>query len=105
MVFQSTMKKHFLILISFALFAGCKKDTTVTKEAGPATTVENYTKYSILKGEHYCDKTMIKDFTGTGMNLKVKFDSTCIYANIDPENQYDINKLVGFTEGIDNHVN
>src|SRR4051812_15263148 len=96
--------KNFLIIVSFALLAGCKKETALTKNT-TATTTDSYTKYSIFKADHYCDKTLIKNFTGTAMNLKVKFDSTCIYTSVDPENQYDINKLVGFTEGIDNHIN
>jgi hypothetical protein len=39
------------------------------------------------------------------MKCNIRFDSSCIYTTINPENQYDINKLVGFTEGIDNHIN
>jgi len=96
--------KNFLIIISFTLLVGCKKNALVANDV-PATAVDSYIKYSILKNGHYCDKTVIKTFTGVAMNLKVKFDSTAIYSNIDPQNQYDINKLVGFTEGTDNHVN
>jgi hypothetical protein len=105
--FSNTMMKIFCILIAFALFAGCKKDgpATIDTSGTPVTTTDTLIKYSILKDAHYCDKTAIKIFTGTAMQFNVKFDSTCIYNTIDPQNQYDINKLAGFTEGIDNHVN
>lgn len=64
-----------------------------------------YTKYTIFKGQHYCDKTAVKSFSDKTMSFKVKFDSTAIYTTLDPVNQADINKLYGFTEGIDNHIN
>jgi hypothetical protein len=97
--------KYFLAIALIIILASCKKETPATKNATPSATADSYIKYSIFKDAHYCDKTVIKTFTGTGMKLKVKFDSSAIYNNLDPENQYDINKLAGFTEGIDNHVN
>jgi hypothetical protein len=39
------------------------------------------------------------------MKFSVQFDSSAVYATISPINQYDINKLWGFTEGTDNHLN
>ena len=39
------------------------------------------------------------------MLFKVQFDSSAIYTSVDPVNQYDINKLYGFTEGQDPHLN
>ncbi|MCW3094281.1 MAG: hypothetical protein JWP81_5350 [Ferruginibacter sp.] len=68
-------------------------------------TASLYTKYTILKGAHYCDKSMLKEFTGDHISFSVKFDSTAIYKTADPLNQEDINKLYGFSEGIDNHLN
>ncbi len=97
------MKNSFIIL-ALLLFAGCKKDA-VKISSDSSLTDPLYTKYSISVGEHYCDKTTIKAFAGTHINFNVKFDSTAIYKTIDPINQYDINKLYGFSEGIDNHLN
>ncbi|MDB5201723.1 MAG: hypothetical protein JWQ27_1132 [Ferruginibacter sp.] len=39
------------------------------------------------------------------MAFVVKFDSSAIYKTLNPVNQYDINKLYGFTEGTDPHLN
>jgi len=64
-----------------------------------------FIKYTIFKGQHYCDKTSVKSFSGREMHFKVLFDSSAVYKTLDPINQADINKLYGFTEGIDNHIN
>ena len=39
------------------------------------------------------------------MKFMVKFDNSAIYQTVDPANQYDINKLWGFSEGINNQYN
>ena len=94
--------KNLVIILQLLVFAGCKKDAV---ETPVVSTTPVYTKYSILQGTHYCDKTTIKVFTGDHINFNVKFDSTAIYKTTDPVNQYDINKLYGFSEGTDNHLN
>ena len=39
------------------------------------------------------------------MKFYAKFDQTAIYTSAIPENQYDINKLYGFSEGFNNQYN
>ena len=39
------------------------------------------------------------------MSFKVKFESSAIYQTADPVNQYDIDKLFGFSEGYNHHLN
>ncbi len=39
------------------------------------------------------------------MNFAVKFDNSAIYQTTLPDNQYDINKLWGFSEGFDHQYN
>ena len=90
------------------MLAGCKKETAEVPATSPNTPPANtpaYIKYSISKGAHYCDKTTIKTFTGDHISFNVIFDSTAIYSIEESGNQHDINKLYGFTEGFDNHVN
>lgn len=99
-----------LIIFSLSLLFGCQKaavdkppvltEDSVIVDNGPA-----YIKYTILKGQHYCDRSTIRSFSGDQINFKVKFDSTAIYKAINRDNQEDINKLYGITEGIDNHTN
>ena len=100
--------RTYLFIIALLLLCSCSKETATpvqTVPVPPDTVPENlFMKYSIAKGAHYSDKTGIKPFTGTSMRLKVIFDSSAIYKTRDASNQADINKLVGFTEGADNHV-
>ena len=99
----------YLFIIALFLLCSCSKETATPVEivpVPPAAVPENlFIEYIIARGGHYSDKTGIKPFAGTLMRLNVKFDSSAIYTNRDPANQADINKLVGFTEGTDNHVN
>ena len=39
------------------------------------------------------------------MSFVVKFDNSAIYQTVIAENQYDINKLWGFSEGFDHQYN
>ncbi len=100
------MKYSFLCLAIFIIINSCKKEQTITANP-PATTapVEIFVEYNIAAGEHFCDKSSVKPLTTAAMLFKVKFDSSAIYTSLDPLNQYDINKLYGFTEGQDPHVN
>jgi len=95
--------KNLLIVLQLLLLAGCQKETLT--ESSPLIPPTGFITYSILKGSHFSDKSSIKVFTGTGLSFNVKFDSSAIYQTIDPANQYDINKLCGFTEGNNNHIN
>jgi len=103
---MKNLSSFFVIL----LLVGCQKDLVEMPVLAPDVpviidTTPVYTKYTIFKGQHYCDKTAVKSFSDKEMSFKVIFDSTAIYTTLDPVNQGDINKLVGFTEGIDNHIN
>lgn len=74
------------ILFSLILFLSCdKKD-------------DGYTIFKIKKGNHkssskleFTDK---KEFT-----FKVQFNESAIYDLNDPENQWDVNKLIGISDG------
>ena len=100
------MKYTIICFTVFTIINGCTKDQTIAVNT-PATipAEEIFTQYNIAAGEHYCDKSTIKPLTISQMLFKVKFDSSAIYTTLDPLNQYDINKLYGFTEGQDPHVN
>ena len=100
------MKYTFICLAVFIIINGCQKEQTLTANPpATATPEEIFVQYNIAAGEHYCDKTSVKPVTTSAMLFKVKFDSSAIYTCVDPGNQYDINKLYGFTEGQDPHVN
>jgi len=90
------------------LLIGCKKETiplTAEKRTDTEIISSGYTKFTILKGNHFCDKTAVASFADSLLHFKAKFDSTAIYQAVNPDNQYDINKLYGFSEGTNHHQN
>ena len=100
------MKYTLICLTAFIIINGCSKEKTIAVNPPVIVPAEEiFTQYNIAAGEHYCDKTTIKPVAISQMLFKVKFDSSAIYTTVDPLNQYDINKLYGFTEGQDPHVN
>ncbi len=108
---QKTMKKNIFIAGLAALsFASCQKNvenivtnTAATKtEIAPAKTT-NFIKYTIPKGEQYCDKSIYEAVTYQQLSFIVRFDSSAIYKTIAASNQDDINKLFGFSDNNAQH--
>ncbi|TDH19730.1 hypothetical protein EXU57_22785 [Segetibacter sp. 3557_3] len=66
--------------------------------------VTQATKYTIFAGQHYCTPNLLKFVTLSEMRFSAVFDVSAVY-NLDNFNQYDINKLYGFSEGFDHHRN
>ena len=109
------MNKLFFLLVGL-FFIGCTKEInchdnskTVTEEEatakGGAPKQGSYTNFTIRQGQHYCDQNSIKSVRTSEMKFMAKFDNSAIYQTVIPENQYDINKLWGFSEGINNQYN
>jgi len=103
-------------LLAGLLFIGCTKEINchnkskaVAKEGATNTSVSkkpiSYNNFTIRQGQHYCDQNGLKSIRTSEMKFMVKFDNSAIYKTVVPENQYDINKLWGFTEGINNQYN
>jgi hypothetical protein len=59
---------------------------------------DDFTTYKISKGNHDIDNNSNALFTAGKLKFQAVFDSTCIYQTNDPGNQYDINKLLGFSD-------
>lgn len=64
---------------------------------------DDYITYKISKGNHEIDNNSNGLFTGNEMKFQAIFDSTCIYKTVDPGNQFDINKLMGFSDCSSQH--
>ncbi|TDH24572.1 hypothetical protein EXU57_14620 [Segetibacter sp. 3557_3] len=73
-------------------------DITPPGAKAPATTTE--VRYTIYRGQHYCTPNVLKLVTVSEMRFTARFDETAQY-DLGPGNinQYDINKLYGFSEG------
>ena len=82
-----------VVILILSLYA-CSKEK---KEAEAITNL--FKVYKISKGEHFSDNTVYKEISGLKvMSFTVIFDSTAKYTTVNPQNQYDINKLYGFSD-------
>ena len=78
--------------------AGCRKAALSENLSTSSVNVSEFVEYVIPKGEHYANGN---DFTAldiSELKFTVRFDSSCIYKTASPENQFDINKLYGFSD-------
>jgi hypothetical protein len=71
----------------------------------PGNSSAQFIKYTIRAGQHYSDQSVYKQTNYTELKFIVKFDSSAIYQTIDPGNQYDVNKLYGFSDNNEGHQN
>ena len=99
------MKKSILFGLAVALvLSGCKKAVEAIIEKGtssPATS--GFVKYTIAKGQQYTDQSSYRAIETSEMKFVVKFDSSAVYQTRLAENQYDINKLYGFSDNNSDH--
>jgi hypothetical protein len=99
------MKNPILAVMAAAvLFTGCSKpyDEAVGKNTSPSAT-SGFTRYTIPQGSHYSDLSTYKTVETLQLKFAVRFDSSAIYQTSSPENQYDINKLYGFSDNDKHH--
>lgn len=107
---------YVLVLIA----TSCQKELTIltpsntgesavtvdTLVAGKDTFTNNtngFTTYTILGGNQYCENNSYLPYTTAAMHFVVRFDSSAIYTNANPQNQYDYNKLYGFSDNMREH--
>jgi hypothetical protein len=117
------MRSLGFVILSLLLW-GCQKDTLIPEQKVsssskapnlaldlPTAIVTSpvlqtgYILHTIKKGSHNSDKSSLKSVKTSEMKFYAYFDSSAEYKNVDPVNQYDINKLWGFSEGFNNQYN
>jgi hypothetical protein len=64
---------------------------------------DDYTTFTIKEGKHR-SITALRYSKDTVFKWNVKFDSSAIYRSVDSLNQYDINKLIGWSDCGDSHT-
>lgn len=98
------MKNILLIAAAAFLLTSCHKMADAIINKGTATTTSNqFIKYTIQKGNNYCDENGYKSVSVSEMKFVVRFDSSAIYQTQSAENQFDINKLYGFSDNNADH--
>ena len=89
---------RFLCLCAaLLLWYGCSKTNDALPDAGTPSS-EDFKKYTIRAGQHYADEKAFVPVETSELQFLVRFDSSAVYQSTDPENQYDINKLYGFSD-------
>lgn len=98
------MKTIFAGIAALFLFTGCSKMAkAIIDKSTSSTTSNQFVKYTIQQGNHYCDGNTFRQIKLTEMKFAARFDSTAIYQTVSAENQYDINKLYGFADNNAHH--
>jgi hypothetical protein len=104
------MNNYLLACLLAVGCAGCSKapgdalpvpqavQSGVKTVAATATTV-----YTIKKGEHHSNAATLQWVDTAALRFSVRFDSSAIYQTIKAENQFDINKLYGFSDNGGHH--
>lgn len=64
----------------------------------PPPVTDDYIKYTIRKGQQFCDQSSLVVVSYSELKFTVKFDNSAIYQTADTANQEDINKLYGFSD-------
>lgn len=94
------MRKRAMIamILMTTLIISCDKLGIVNSDA------EGFVTYKILKGQQSASPSQYKFYSSlTEMKFTAKFDSSAIYATVNPTNQLDINKLYGFSDDDKQH--
>src|SRR5215207_256029 len=91
------MKASLAIIALAILYTGCSKADLLPE--GKSTDTENhFTLFTILNGSQFCEGNTYRSVQTGELKFTVRFDSSAIYETNNPENQYDINKLYGFSD-------
>lgn len=98
------MKIFFFTTVIAFLLAGCSKMAEgVINKGISSTPTGQFIKYTIPQGSNYCEENTFQPIKLAEMKFVVKFDSSAVYQTQSPENQYDINKLYGFSDNNADH--
>lgn len=60
--------------------------------------------FTIAHGDHYSTPKIVRTFNDSRMNLTVTFDPSAIYQLDNPDDQADTNKLYGFSDCLNHHM-
>lgn len=83
------------------LFSCTKQNVSIPAKTHSATA--EFIKYTIRSGQQFCDDNKFVQTSYSELRFIAKFDSSVIYKTITADNQYDINKLYGFSDSNSTH--
>jgi hypothetical protein len=87
------------------LFTSCNKtiDHLIEDQFHSENSTEKFSVYTIPKGQHFANNSLYKPVELSELQFAVKLDSSAIYESVEKINQYDINKLYGFSDNNSDH--
>ena len=92
------LRKCVALVLLIGMFS-CAKDVSNTETKEPAKTdSSSFTIYTIQQGNQYCDQEKFTPIQLSRLDFIVRFDSSAIYKTANPNNQGDVNKLIGFSD-------
>ena len=80
----------------------CSKAPMIAAD-GAVADAAGFVTYTIKAGAHYASHDLYKSVATKNFSFLVRFDSSAIYKSVTAENQYDINKLYGFSDNDSAH--
>ena len=99
------MKRILCAAACLMLLSSCNKtiDNFIEKRLTSPPKTGEFVLYTIKKGEHYATSNVYRAVELSELNFVVRFDSSAIYKTNNEVNQYDINKLYGFSDNNQDH--
>jgi hypothetical protein len=98
------VKKPFLSYVAITLLlCSCSKSPDINLEDRTLTRYDPTHNFTISAGKHFANGNLYKSIETEELKFSVRFDSSAIYQCLLPINQYDINKLYGFSDNNANH--
>ncbi len=93
------------VAISLITVSCSKKDSleVLLPEKAAVIDKSGYATYTIAAGKHYSEDNGYRATSLRKLHFIARFDSSAVYTSGMPENQYDINKLYGFSDNNSHH--
>lgn len=98
------MKTQLTLLAACLLiFTSCEKGVESIKDRFGSANKNVFVEHIISAGQQSSNQNGYRPFKRSELNFIVKFNSTAVYRTASAQNQSDINKLYGFSEGNQSH--
>lgn len=106
-MYPDTMKAILVLFISITCYAtSCTKSPIYVAPGKEGLTLEHdasFVQYIIGRGGHYSNRNPATAVNYRSQRFIARFDSSVLYTTTNPTNQYDVNKLYGFSDNNEHH--
>src|SRR5687768_8161565 len=106
MVMKRSLQAFVSCLVTALVSVSCSKhdgSVLILPEKAALVDTSAFTRYTIFAGGHYCDMNAYQPASIQKLHFIARFDSSAVYTSATASNQYDINKLYGFSDNNKHH--